>query len=229
MYNQVATQFNRYMGHVIKNVGGVNETFKSVEEAGDVYTPTPIERQKSAMQFLQNQLFATPKWLLDNNILNKISNPVANERLQSIQTNVLRSLLDKGRLYRLTTSSTRFANASYTLHDMMEDTRKGLFSELTSRQATDVFRRNLQKTYVSQLGDLINPSNSSNASAAATGIRMAGPAVDVENTDVVSEAKAQLKKLAASIQAGKASIKDPSSLSHFDDLQDRIKHILDPK
>jgi len=229
MYNQVATQFNRYMGHVIKNVGGVNETFKSVEEAGDVYTPTTIERQKSAMQFLQNQLFATPKWLLDNNILNKISNPVANERLQSIQTNVLRSLLDKGRLYRLTTSSTRFANASYTLHDMMEDTRKGLFSELTSRQATDVFRRNLQKTYVSQLGDLINPSNSSNASAAATGIRMAGPAVDVENTDVVSEAKAQLKKLAASIQAGKASIKDPSSLSHFDDLQDRIKHILDPK
>jgi uncharacterized protein YukE len=229
MYNQVATQFNRYMGHVIKNVGGVNETFKSVEEAGDVYTPTTIERQKSAMQFLQNQLFATPKWLLDNNILNKISNPVANERLQSIQTNVLRSLLDKGRLYRLTTSSTRFANASYTLHDMMEDTRKGLFSELTSRQATVVFRRNLQKTYVSQLGDLINPSNSSNASAAPAGIRMAGPAVDVENTDVVSEAKAQLKKLAASIQAGKASIKDPSSLSHFDDLQDRIKHILDPK
>ena len=229
MYNQVATQFNRYMGHVIKNIGGVNETLKSVEEAGDVYTPTPIERQKSAMLFLQNQLFATPKWLLDNNILNKISNPVANERLQSIQTNVLRSLLDKGRLYRLTTSSTRFANASYTLHDMMEDTRKGLFSELTSRQATDVFRRNLQKTYVGQLGDLINPSSSSISSAATAGIRMVGTAVDVENTDVVSEAKTQLKKLAASIQAGKASIKDPSSLSHFDDLQDRIKQILDPK
>ena len=229
MYGQLVGQFNRYMGHVIKNVGGVYETFKSVEQAGDVYTPTPIERQKSAMQFLQNQLFATPKWLLDNNILNKISNPVANERLQSIQTNVLRSLLDKGRLYRLTTSSTRFANATYTLHDMMEDTRKGLFSELTNRQATDVFRRNLQKTYVSQLGDLINGSNSSNSSAASVGIRMVGPAVDVENTDVVSEAKAQLKKLAASIQASKSTIKDPSSLSHFEDLQDRIKQILDPK
>ena len=229
MYGQLVGQFNRYMGHVIKNVGGVYETFKSVEQAGDVYTPTPIERQKSAMLFLQNQLFATPKWLLDNNILNKISSPVANERLQSIQNNVLRSLLDKGRLYRLTTSSTRFGNASYTLHEMMEDTRKGLFSELTSRQATDVFRRNLQKTYVSQLGDLINPSASSNSSAASVGIRMIGPAVDVENTDVVSEAKAQLKKLAANIQASKTSIKDPISLSHFDDLQDRIKQILDPK
>ena len=230
IYGQLVGQFNRYMGHVIKNVGGVYETFKSVEEAGDVYTPTPIDRQKSAMQFLQNQLFATPKWILDNNILNKISSPVANERLQSIQTNVLRSLLDKGRLYRLTTSSTRFGNATYSLHDMMEDTRKGLFSELTSRQATDVFRRNLQKTYVSQLGDLINPSSAPSISvASAPAMRMMAPAVDVENTDVVSEAKAQLKKLAASIQASKASIKDPSSLNHFDDLQDRIKHILDPK
>ena len=230
VYMQLVTQYNRYMGHVIKNIGGVYETFKSVEEAGDVYTATPLERQKSAMSFLQNQLFTTPKWLLDNNILNKISNPVANERLQTIQTNVLKSLLDKGRLYRLTTSNTRFGNASYSLHDMMEDTRKGLFSELTSHQATDIFRRNLQKTYVSQLGDLINPSSAPiSISASAPNARMAGPAVDVENTDVISEAKAQLKKLASSIQANKAAITDPSSLNHFDDLQDRIKHILDPK
>ncbi len=225
VYTQLVVQFNRYMGHVLKNVGGVYETFKSVEEKGDVYTATPVAIQKSAMNFLQTQLFATPKWLLDNTILNKISSPVANERLQTIQTNVLKGLLDKGRLYRLTTSSTRFANASYSLHEMMEDTRKGLFSELNSHQATDIFRRNLQKTYVTQLGDLINPSN---ATPAAPVLRM-GPAVDVENTDVVSEAKAQLKKLAASIQANKASINDASSVNHFDDLQDRIKHILDPK
>ena len=228
VYNQLVIQYNRYMGHVVKNIGGVYETFKSVEEKGDVYTPTPVAIQKSAMNFLQTQLFATPKWILDNNILNKISNPVANERLQTVQTNVLKSLLDKGRLYRLTTSTTRFSNASYALHDMMEDTRKGLFTELTSHQATDVFRRNLQKTYVSQLGDLINPSAAPTAAAAAGALRM-GPAVDVENTDVISEAKAQLKKLAASIQANKGSINDASSVSHFDDLQDRIKHILDPK
>jgi len=224
VYTQLVIQYNRYMGHVLKNVGGVYETFKSVEEKGDVYTATPVAIQKSAMNFLQTQLFTTPKWLLDNTILNKISSPIANERLQSVQTNVLKSLLDKGRLYRLTTSSTRFANASYSLHEMMEDTRKGLFSELVSHQATDVFRRNLQKTYVTQLGDLINPT-----SAASSPIVRMGPVVDVENTDVVSEAKAQLKKLAASIQANKGSINDASSVNHFDDLQDRIKHILDPK
>ena len=112
---------------------------------------------------------------------------------------------------------------------MMEDTRKGLFSELNSHQATDVYRRNLQKTYVAQLDDLINPSPSSSSAAAAPMMRIGGPAVDVENTDVVSEAKAQLKKLAAAIQANKGSITDASSLSHFEDLQDRIKRALDPK
>ncbi len=229
MYGQLATQFNRYMGHVVKNIGGVNETFKSIEEAGDVYTPTPVAMQKSAMSFLQTQLFATPSWLLDNNILNKISNPVANERLQSIQTNVLRSLLEKGRLYRLTTSATRYGNASYSLHDMMEDTRKGIFTELTSHQATDVYRRNLQKAYVAQLEAIIHPDPNAGAAAAAQMGRMGLPSVDVENTDVVSEAKAQLKKLAASIQANKASFTDANSSNHFDDLQDRIKHILDPK
>ena len=228
MYGQLATQFNRYMGHVVKNIGGVNETFKSIEEAGDVYTPTPVAMQKSAMNFLQTQLFATPKWLLDNNILNKISNPVANERLQGIQTNVLRSLLNKDRLYRLTTSATRYGNATYSLHDMMEDTRKGIFAELTTKQATDVYRRNLQKAYVAQLEDIIHPDANAAAAAAAMG-RMGLPSVDVENTDVVSEAKAQLKKLASSIQSNKASFTDANTVNHFDDLQDRIKHILDPK
>mgnify|MGYP003703911749 FL=1 len=223
MYLQLLSQFNRYMGHVTKNIGGVNETFKSIEESGDVYTPTPVAMQKAAMNFLQTQLFSTPKWLLDNNILNKITNPTSNERIQNIQTNTLKSLLDKGRLLRLTTSYTRFKNASYSLHDMMEDTRKGLFSELTNQKATDVFRRNLQKTYVTQLGDLINPAA---ANTSAPSPFRAAP-VDVENTDVISEAKAQLKKLASSLKASTNA--DAATQNHYEDLQDRIKKILDPK
>ena len=223
IYMQLTGQFSRYMGHVSKNIGGVYETFKSVEEQGDVYTPTPLAMQKAAMTFLQTQLFTTPKWLLDNAILNKINNPIANERIQNIQTNTLKSLLDKGRLLRLSTSFTRFGNASYALHDMMEDTRKGLFSELTSQKATDVFRRNLQKTYVTQLGDLINPPSMS--ISAATAFRAAP--VDIENTDVVSEAKAQLKKLAAALKTSTSG--DAATQNHYDDLQDRIKKILDPK
>ena len=225
IYMQLLGQFNLYMNHVARNIGGVNENIKSVEEPGDVYTPTPIVMQKSAMAFLQNQLFTTPKWILDNSILNKISNPVANERVQGIQTNILKSLLDKSRLLRLTTSSTRFNNASYALTEMMDELRKGLFSELATQKATDIYRRNLQKNYVSQLNNLINPS-ASPAAASAAGFRIGVP-VDVENSDVFSEAKSQLKKLAASLRAATSS--DAATASHYADLQDRIKKALDPK
>ena len=223
MYLQLLGQFNRYMGHVTKNIGGVYETFKSVEQQGDVYSPTPVAMQKAAMNFLQKQLFSTPNWLFDNLILNKINNPSNNERIQSIQTNTLKSLLDKGRLLRLNTSYTRFKNASYSLHDMMEDTRKGLFSELANQKNPDVFRRNLQKTYVTGLGELIHPV----AMGSSTPSPFRGAPVDIENTDVVSEAKTQLKKLANALKASSSS--DAVTQSHYDDLQDRIKKILEPK
>ena len=225
MYGQVVGQFSRYMGHVLRNVGGIQETFKSVEEKGDVYTPTTVATQKQAMQFFHTQLFATPKWLLDANILNKFANPSSNERVQSVQTSILKSLLDKTRLYRITTSQTRFGASSYALNEMMDDLRKGLFSDVSKG---DIYRRNLQKTYVSQLDELINPSSAA-ASAASSLARIGFPTTDVENTDVVSEAKAQLKKLAASLQAAKATATEASAVNHINDLQDRIKQALDPK
>ena len=222
MYGQVVGQFSRYMGHVLRNVGGVQETFKSVEEKGDVYAPTTVATQKQAMQFFQTQLFTTPKWLLDASILNKFANPASSERIQTVQTGILKSLLDKNRLYRITTSHTRFGASAYALNDMMDDLRKGLFSDVSK---ADIYRRNLQKTYVSQLDELINPASSS----ANAMIRIGAPTADVENTDVVSEAKAQLKKLATSLQAAKATATEANAINHINDLQDRIKQSLDPK
>jgi len=224
MYGQVVGQFSRYMGHVLRNVGGIQETFKSVEEKGDVYTPVTVTTQKQAMQFFQTQLFTTPKWLMDASILNKFANPSTNERVQTVQTSILKSLLDKNRLYRITTSQTRFGASSYALNDMMDDLRKGLFSDVNKG---DIYRRNLQKTFVGQLDELLNPSSS--AASASAIVRLGAPSADVENTDVVSEAKAQLKKLAASLQAAKGTATDASAVNHISDLQDRIKQALDPK
>jgi hypothetical protein len=226
MYGQVVGQFSRYMGHVLRNVGGIQETFKSVEESGDVYTPVTVATQKQAMQFFQIQLFATPKWLMDASILNKFANPSTNERVQSVQTSILKSLLDKNRLYRITTSQSRFGASSYALNEMMDDLRKGLFSDVSK---ADIYRRNLQKTFVSQLDDLLNPSSASSAASASAIVRLGAPSADVENTDVVSEAKAQLKKLAASLQAAKSTATEANAVNHINDLQDRIKQALDPK
>jgi hypothetical protein len=157
LYTQLTGQFGRYMNHVAANVGGVYETYKSIEQSGDVYEPTPKATQKEAVAFLNRQLFETPTWLLDRNVLNKISSPVVNERIQNTQTSVLNNLLDGQRLFKLSAAANRYGSSTYTLDEMMDDVRKGVWSELASKKAIDPYRRNLQKAYAERLIELANP------------------------------------------------------------------------
>src|SRR5580658_1200857 len=144
MYEQLVSQFGRYMGHVTKNVGGVQETFKSVEQTGDVYEATPKATQKEAVDFLNKQLFATPTWLLNKDILNKFSNPAATELVATIQTNTLNSVLSGARLFRMAICMERYGAAgTYTVDDLISDLKKGIWSELNTAAPTDAYRRNL--------------------------------------------------------------------------------------
>jgi hypothetical protein len=227
MYDQVINQFRRYMGHVAKNVGGIQQTYKSVEEKGDVYEPTPKAMQKSAVEFLNKQLFETPTWLLDKNILNKISYPTSNEAIQTAQTSTLSSLLSGARLYRLVTSANRFGAANtYSLDEMMTDVKKGVWSELGTGKAIDAYRRNLQKSYIDNLIDLLNPS---------TPIISGLPAgftiqfTNTKNTDVSSIARAYLRSLQSETSTAAASASDKLTKYHLQDCADRIKKALDPK
>lgn len=242
MYQQVLGQFSRYIGHVLKNVGGYYETFKSEEQPGDVYEVTPKERQKAAVNFLNKQLFETPTWLLDKDIQNKIGTPLLTERpvsgpfapstVQTIQTNALNSLLDVQRLYRLVASANRFGNSAYSIDEMMEDVRKGVWSELSSKKPIDTYRRNLQKNYAEKLIDIITPAPAATIAifGAPRGLNLGNiMPTTTRNTDVTSVAKAQLKSLQSEINAAIPGTTDKMSKYHLQDVADRIKKALDPK
>ncbi len=227
IYTQLITQYGRYIGHVLRNVGGVQETFKTIEEVGDVYEPTPKAIQKEAIAFLNKQLFETPTWLLDKNILNKIANPISLESIQSYQTSAINSLLDGQRLFRLVAASNRYGNSSYAITEMITDLHKGIFSELSSNKPIDGYRRNIQKAYVEKLIDIVDPTPTMTINL---GGGFGGPApVNVKNTDVVSVAKGELKALQSEINAAANSSSDKISKYHLQDLADRIKKGLDPK
>jgi hypothetical protein len=216
------------MGHVTKNVGGVEETFKSVEQPGDVYEATPKVTQKEAVDFLNRQLFATPTWLLYKDILNKFSNPGAEESLSTVQANTLKSLLSGARLYRLTVCTGRYGPGAYSVDDLLTDAKKGVWSELATGAPIDIHRRNLQKVYIQSLVDLLNPAPP-----------MAPPAGlprglivftgDLKNTDVPSEARAQLVELKNEIVGAIARETDKVSKYHLQDVEERIKEALNPR
>jgi hypothetical protein len=214
------------MGHVTKNVGGVYETPKSVEQTGeDVYEPTPKAIQQEAVSFLNKQLFETPNWLLDKNILNKINNPVSSELLSNVQVNVLNSLLSPARLNRLVVSSNRFVDKdTYSLDNMMDDVTKGIWSEIPAKKPIDGYRRNLQKAYVEALIGIINPSP-----APQGPMQFSAFNVNTKNTDVVSVARAQLMALKTEVDAAIPRTTDKMSKYHLQDVSARIKKALDPK
>jgi len=224
MYSALVGQYSRYMGHVLRNVGGVYETPKSVEQTGEeVYEPAPAAMQREAIDFLNKQLFATPEWLLDKNILNKISNPVATDQVSSVQVNVLNSLLSPARLNRMCVSSSRFGDKNtYSITAMMDDLKKGIWTELTTRKKIDAYRRNLQKAYVDALVNLMNPSAGSPGLPAAYN-------VNPRNTDASSVARAQLAELKKQINAAIPGTADKMSKYHLQDLSFRITKALDPK
>jgi Met-zincin/Domain of unknown function (DUF5117)/Domain of unknown function (DUF5118) len=230
MYEQLVSQFGRYMGHVTKNVGGVQETFKSVEQTGDVYEATPKATQKEAVEFLNKQLFATPTWLLNKDILNKFSNPGVIDQVSTVQTNTLKSLLSAPRLYRLAVCANRYGNGVYTVDDLLTDAKKGVWGELATGAPIDIYRRNLQKQYIQALVSLISMEPPPPLPAGLPpGFLTNFFTGDVRYTDVPSEARAQLVELRTEIGAAIPRETDKVSKYHLQDLQERIKEALNPK
>ncbi len=229
IYGELIGQYGRYMNHVTKNVGGIYETFKSVEQAGNVYEPVPKAIQKEAVAFLNIQLFKTPSWLLDKNILNKISNPATTETVGTVQANVLSSLLSSGRLFRMSTSGARFGKEiSYGPEELVEDVKKEIWSELDARKPIDVFRRNLQKAYVDDLIILLNAPQSILPPGLPRGFAILFGG-DIKNTDVPSIARANLNELKNQISVAIPQTTDKLSRYHLQDVLERIKQALNPK
>jgi len=228
MYSQLVGQFSRYMGHVVKNVGGIQETFKSVEQSGDIYEVTPKATQKGAVDFLNRQLFATPTWLLNKDILNKFANPGSADQVSTVQANVLKGLLSSSRLYRMSTCVSRYGSAAYGVDEMMADAKKGVWGELAAASPIDIYRRNLQKVYVDALVNLLNATPPAIPAGLPPGLLLLFGG-DIKNTDVPSIARAQLVDLRSEIQAAAPRETDKLSKYHLQDLAERIKEALNPK
>jgi len=232
MYTQLVGQFRRYMGHVTANVGGVEETVKTSVQGEPVYTATPKAKQREAVAFLQNQVFATPTWLMDKNILNKINNPGETNPVTSTQESTLTSLLSTTRLNRLQESTERFGAAkAYSAVELFADVQSGLFSELKTKKPVDSYRRRLQKSYVDKLNDILNPAPAASGLTIASlrGGSNALSSLELNRSDIPSIARAQLVQLKAQVAAAIPATTDKMSKMHLLDLQQRIKDALDPK
>ena len=163
VYDNVIGQLRRYTGHVASNVGGVLEWQRTADEDKVVYTVVDASKQRKAVDFVNQQIFTTPEWLLEADILDRIGPSGVSRKIEGLQSGALRTLLNTDRLNRLAEQKSRDANA-YGLMDLMNQTRNGIF---TSANTNSSYGRTLQLNYVEALtGMLENDQASADVQAA---------------------------------------------------------------
>ena len=227
LYGQVLGQFNRYMGHVASNIGGVYEYYKTYDQEGAVYTHVDKKKQKEAMKFLQAELFETPDWMLDENIFNKIEHAGSVDRIRGLQVRTLNNMLDFGRMGRIIENEALNASEAYTLIEMMGDLRKGIWSELNSGKKIDTYRRNLQRAYIKRMHFLMTEKQEQIPSQFRRFVTRTN--IDVEQSDIRAVVRAELRTLRTGIRNAIGRTSDRMSRYHLQDALERINDILDPK
>lgn len=225
MYGELVAQFSRYMGHVAKNVGGVYETPKTFDMPGPQYEAVPRAIQKDAVAFLNRNIFNTPLWLQDKNIMNCISHTGGLELITPIQENALNAVLSPIRLNALATNYG--ANSqNYSIGELLQDLKKGIWTELSAKKPVDYCRRNLQKAYVEKMLSIID-SEQQNTVIMQYPMLINIPASS--KSDIYSIVKSHLRSLMSELKLASATTADQITKAHWADLADRIDKVLNKR
>tara|TARA_X000001036_G_scaffold195805_1_gene184573 strand:- start:118 stop:2568 length:2451 start_codon:yes stop_codon:yes gene_type:complete len=223
LYDQVFNQFNRYMGHVASNIGGVYKYNKTYEQEGAVFTHVNKNHQKNSMNFLHQQLFTTPYWMLDQNIVNKIKSAGSIEKIRAMQVRGLNNLLSFDRLARVIENETLNGFNAYPLMEMMNDITVGLWKEVKEGKTPDTYRRNLQRAHIERLEYLLlEEQKLSDYQRQNGGITN----VNVSQSDIRAATRSELNKLYKLINIKRKTAKDMGK-AHLEDAKSRISLLLD--
>jgi len=236
LYTRQIGQWRTELGHVANLVGGENSQEKYGDQPGPRFTPVPKAKQAQAMKFLADNAFQTPTWLIDQDIIRKIEPTGEVTRIVSAQSSLVGSVLNEAKMTRLIEDEALAKNPNdvYTLTEMLSDLRHGVWTELfgTAPVKVDVYRRGVQRAYLTDVGNILNPPA---AGAAAAGGRggggggRGGAAAPANNTgEIKSMLRGELKDLDVELAGAQKRATDVETKRHIDDARQQISHILKP-
>ncbi|EAQ42033.1 zinc-dependent metalloprotease [Polaribacter sp. MED152] len=208
LYGELLGVWSRYVGHVSGNIGGIYEYNKKPTQNGFVYKSVSKEKQKEAMVWLQENAFQTQDWLLDDKILANIDESGYTNRMLRLQNRQLNGLLNKSKLERMIDASV-IEPTTYQAIDMIRDLRNGIFKEANYTRNVDVFRRNLQKSFIDRMSYLLNSKNAQHA-------------------DINSIVRGELESLNFQLTLAKNRKVNRITRYHYRDCIAKIKEALNP-
>ncbi len=226
LYGELISTYGRYIGHVVTNIGGVFENIKNPDQEGFVYSHVNKNSQKESMQWLHNNLFETQSWLVNKELLQNIDHAGYFERIRRVQSRYLDRLLSFDRIGRLIDAETVHEDY-YSAITMFKDIRKGLWKETSRGESVDIYRRNLQRSYLDRMAYLMTNDGPERRSGRSG---FEGTLVyNVNTSDVRSIVRGELKLLRNTLRSARNSSVNTVTKYHYEDAIARIELLLDPK
>jgi hypothetical protein len=211
VYGRMVSQWTTEMNHVARVVGGFNSQQKHIGQEGVRFVTIPKEKQAEAVQFLLQNAFQTPMFMIRPEILRRIQATGVVDRVRTAQNSIMGNLLQAARIDRMVEQAALDGPTAYQPVQFLAELRKGVWAELAKPGTTiDIYRRNLQRSFLGTIDDRLNG-----------------------NTEPSDEVRAllrgELRALDVEIQAGMAGTTDTATRRHLQDARDQIAMILDPR
>lgn len=216
LYGELLGVWSRYIGHVVTNVGGVEENRLKPNQAGFIYVPVAAETQKASVNWLLDNAFSSPDWLYEAKISRNIHHANYVDQIRSLQVRHLNSLLSPARLARLMENDVN--DVKYNALAMVNQLQNGIWREVYKGSAIDIPRRNLQKAYLDRMNYLLNEK---------PGSRNVTP-VEISQSDIRSIVRGELLKLQRQLKSAQNRYQDELTRYHVQDAIVRIENTLNP-
>lgn len=212
VYGRMVGQWTTEMNHVTRVVGGFNSQQKHIGQNGVRFEIVPRAKQQEAVRFLVSNAFQTPSMMVRPDILRRIEPAGIIDRVRNAQNSVLNNLIQTAKLDRMTEQVALDGPAAYSPVEFLTELRTGIFAEIQKGGNIDIFRRNLQRSYLAIMDNRLNGPTAPSAEVRSLlkgELRAIGEAVD------------------GALRAGGA--RDEATMRHFRDVIDEVATILDPR
>ncbi|HXD76657.1 MAG TPA: hypothetical protein VN616_02555 [Puia sp.] len=123
---------------------------------------------------------------------------------------VLNKLLDIATIDRLLANQRQFGARAYPVEDYLAVIHRGIWGDLASGRVIDAYRRNLQKSYIGSLQNILLSTKA-----------------DQTETDGFSLVRADILAIQREVAAALPKVTDRMTKYHLQDIQVRIRNTLE--
>lgn len=156
LYFRILDQWVLEMKHINSVVGGYLLQYKNGNQPGMVYSPISVEKQIEALNYVLQEAFETPQWMIRNDITHRFEAKGSLTNISSIQNQVLMDLLSKERVNRIIEQGMAANEVQHSILSILfSELNNQIWKELNADKISiGIYRQELQKSYLSHIMDL---------------------------------------------------------------------------